>query len=116
MGCVSPEESLWLDVLFRALEDFVGNNRDIDGAEARARCRSNATEWFLSESSDIGSFLFCCETLDIDPGAVRRALRNAKTADLCARLRLRSEFIERRSVDAIDNPRFDCDEGRRVSA
>ena len=116
MSCVSPEESLWLDVLFRALDDYAGISLDVYGAMVRTRCQRNAAEWFLADSRGIGSFLFCCETLDIDPGAVRRALRNATTADLCARLRLRSDFIERPSVDAVDNPRFDCDTGRRVTA
>lgn len=56
MSCVSPEQSLWLDVLFRALDDYAGISRDLDGTMARTRCQRNAAEWFLAASPGSGFF------------------------------------------------------------
>ncbi|MGH7874810.1 MAG: hypothetical protein ACREQO_21675, partial [Candidatus Binatia bacterium] len=63
----------------------------------------------------VGSFLFSCEALDLDAGAVRRALRNANPERLRKNAAIRTNFIDRPFTDALDNPRFDCFPGLRLS-
>ena len=53
---------LWAAVLEQAFED------------AQARGLEDAKKWFISEKSEVGSFLWICDALDIDPQALRTIL------------------------------------------
>src|SRR6266576_3877048 len=110
-----PEVVLWLEVLLTALADFAGDCRDVRHAQTRARCQREAALWFHSNDREPGSFLFACEAADIDPGAVRRALLNANIPAVRQRLKNKSDFVERPFTDSLENPRFECTAGRRVT-
>ena len=63
-----PERKLWAHVLLQALADL-GNHDPI----ARP-----ARYWFTSKDDTIGSFIWICHQLSLDPAAVReRVLRDA---------------------------------------
>ncbi len=63
-----PERKLWAHVLLQALADL-GNHDPI----ARP-----ARHWFTSRDDSIGSFIWICHHLSMDPAAVRqRVLRDA---------------------------------------
>jgi len=106
---MSPEQALWLEVILRAFQDLV----DVDRSSARARWQREALDWIFSNDDDVGSFLFCCEAINVDAGAVRRGLQSISRNDLKQRLRLRSEFVGRR-IDSLDDP-LDSTNGRAYS-
>jgi hypothetical protein len=111
---MSPEGLLWLDVILRALQDAAGLNRDLDShGAARGRCTREALDWFFSSDHDVGSFLFCCEALDFDPGAIRRGLTPSNIRILNQKLNVRLNYVRPRHFDALDT--FDCSDGRRVT-
>lgn len=51
--------------------DFVS---DLTGISQRIHARREAVRWFESNRNELGSFLFCCCHLDIDPAAIRQRL------------------------------------------
>jgi len=63
-----PERKLWAHVLLQALADLGGH----DSIARPARV------WFVSKADSIGSFIWICHHLSMDPAAVRqRVLRDA---------------------------------------
>jgi len=59
-----PERNLWVEVLKEALLDLT------KGDDARHR----AERWFQSSDEHIGSFLWLCNTIGLNPTAIRRGL------------------------------------------
>lgn len=57
------EKKLWEHVLLRALRDL---------RSSAPRIRSEAREWIESERDTVGSFLWVCATIGIDPTDFRR--------------------------------------------
>lgn len=63
-----PERKLWAHVLLQALADL--GSHDPVARPARL--------WFISKDDSIGSFIWICHHLSMDPAAVRqRVLREA---------------------------------------
>jgi hypothetical protein len=63
-----PERKLWAHVLLQALADL--GNHDPIARPARF--------WFTSKNDSVGSFIWICHQLSLDPAAVReRVLRDA---------------------------------------
>ena len=53
-------KNLWKAVLEQAF-------KDAQGKVGTYECSRNARVWFQSDSKDIGSFLWICEVLDLEP-------------------------------------------------
>jgi hypothetical protein len=66
------EKLLWRAVLNQAVIDFASPGY-IYGVDA-ASMQKSAAEWFLSPSRSLGSFLFICDILDINPEWFRKQL------------------------------------------
>lgn len=64
-----PEIQLWRAVLIQAVNDFFG-----DGDPFVTPSQTAAERWFFSDDHELGSFLFVCEILDLNPGTIRRWL------------------------------------------
>ena len=63
-----PERKLWAYVLLQA-------HTDLKGREPAAR---SARLWFISRDDSIGSFIWVCHHLSLDPDAVRqRVIKDA---------------------------------------
>jgi hypothetical protein len=63
-----PEKKLWSAVLEDAFHCCV--NGYVSAESSRVRRQEEikiANAWFLSEETDIGTFLWICEKLDLDP-------------------------------------------------
>ena len=63
-----PEKKLWAAVLEDAFRCCVNGN--VSGECSRVRKQEeikNAKAWFLSKDTEIGTFLWICEKLDLDP-------------------------------------------------
>jgi uncharacterized lipoprotein YmbA len=63
---MKPEESrkLWAAVLDQAIKDALSGNLYL---------KKEARDWFCSKNQDIGSFLWVCSTLDINPESFHEA-------------------------------------------
>jgi hypothetical protein len=61
-----PEAGLWHAVILQALGDL-GNKQ----------LRQQALHWFLSSSGHVGSFLWVCYHINLDPDAARKAALNS---------------------------------------
>ena len=66
------ERMLWGAVLNQAVVDFVSPGY-VYGLDP-ALIKRSAANWFLSTSRSLGSFLFICEVLNIDPAWFRKQL------------------------------------------
>ena len=78
---MDPERVLWAGVLLRTVRDLLGVATH---AEPRKRLllRRTALAWFSSSDSDIGSFLWICTLLDIEPSYVLRRVRELRPAQM----------------------------------
>ena len=77
-----PERALWLAILERAILDA----RDLTRPhphEDSGHIRAEALAWFRSRSTEPGSFIFCCEVLDVSPAVVLEKIKivGQETAD-----------------------------------
>ena len=71
----SPERALMRAVLARAVDDLSGVFAVAMGLRARGRLQRETEEWFLSEDEAWPySFVNICQALNLDAGALRRAL------------------------------------------
>ncbi len=79
---VTPDELLWLSVIHQAvLDGELPARRNGNGTRCmccngkKADHRSEALKWFASEAGGVGSLLWICEKLRLDPVEVRRLLK-----------------------------------------
>jgi len=71
----SPVKGLMRAVLERAIEDLRGGLTSRRGSQARRRVQHEAEAWFLSaDDRYLYSFINICQALNLDAGAIRRAL------------------------------------------
>ena len=67
------ERRLWAGVLIQAVKDLAGyivvpNKRE------RARVQYFARLWFASDNRHVGSFLWICDELELEPSWIRRKM------------------------------------------
>lgn len=62
-----PENDLWASVMEQALTDLTNK-----------AFRKKAVEWFTSQEYQLGSFLFICDALNLDPDLVLNFARKQK--------------------------------------
>ena len=70
-----PEKRLWSAVLEDAFHCCVKGH--VSGESSRVRKQEeieNAKAWFLSEKTDIGTFLWVCRTLNLDPKRILKSV------------------------------------------
>lgn len=63
-----PEKKLWSAVLEDAFQCCVNGHVSAESSRVTKQKEiRSARAWFLSEETDIGTFLWICEKLDLDP-------------------------------------------------
>jgi DNA-binding XRE family transcriptional regulator len=67
---------LWCAVMMTAIQDAVGQPLGAYGRMHRKRVRESARSWIESDSTDFGSFVFCCQLIDVDPRKAREVIFN----------------------------------------
>ncbi len=67
-------KGLWFSVLERAIKDL----RGFYGLSLQ----DNAETWLLSGNKGVGSYLWICSVLNLDPSSIRRSLINCVDEDL----------------------------------
>ncbi|MFH1618449.1 MAG: hypothetical protein ABIG11_00935 [bacterium] len=68
-------EKLWAAVLMRAWDDANGDLAHHAYRSTKRRIIDQARAWFMSDSRIMPSFLWICETLELDPGHIRSKVR-----------------------------------------
>jgi hypothetical protein len=66
-----PEQTLWSSVLTLAIQDLSGP--DLVAKPARA--------WLMSRSTSLGSFIWICDQVGLDPAAVRQKVLRRRAAE-----------------------------------
>ncbi len=111
-----PELALWADCLRAAFWDWLRcrclgekwvHRADLQNAGTFAKAyEESAPKWFASNNTRVGSFLFCCYHLDIEPRAVRRRLSDLE--------RLISNMSETERLDFYKRYWCDCNNKNMV--
>lgn len=90
-----PYKNLWANVLWQAVLDavrFAHATRPTPLAYRR-----DALDWFAAEASGVGSFVWVCELMRLDPGRVRERVR----AMIAAADKRERQFMPRFIVQAV---------------
>jgi hypothetical protein len=64
-----PEAELWTQVTLQAITDLEGRT-----SLTPHSAKDSAREWFASESDGIGSFIWTCQIINVDPSFIRSQL------------------------------------------
>ena len=67
------ERGLWAGVLIQAVKDLAGYGRVYKQRE-RARVQYFARLWFADDNREVGSFLWICDELELEPSWIRRKM------------------------------------------
>jgi hypothetical protein len=64
-----PEAELWTQVILQAINDLDGRTSLTPNS-----AKDSAREWFASESDAVGSFIWTCQLINLDPSFIRSQL------------------------------------------
>lgn len=74
---LSNEQRLWAAVLQQAVADAGGRKPKGNTRNDRRVVMDSARYWFARKGRGVGSFLWVCEALGLDPDALRPKIRGA---------------------------------------
>ena len=66
---MSPEVELWTEVILQAIDDL-----DKRTALCSPSNQRSAREWIASDADEIGSFVWACHAINLDPNFIRSQL------------------------------------------
>jgi hypothetical protein len=66
---IVPEAELWTAVILQAIDDL-----DRRTSLTPRSAQDSAREWFASESDAVGSFIWTCHVINVDPNFIRSQL------------------------------------------
>ena len=72
-----PEAELWTGVMLRAIDDL-----DRRTSLTPRSAQDSAREWFASESDEVGSFIWTCHLIDLDPSFIRSVVAKKRRKEL----------------------------------
>ena len=75
------ERRVWQECLRDAIKCARGKATACNSTREKTRAMEDAVDWFLSTRVHIGSFLWICCVLDLDPGRIRADLRDRLLQD-----------------------------------
>lgn len=70
-----PEQTLWMSVLTLAMQDLSGPDHLAKPARA----------WICSRDNSLGSLIWICDQVGLNPDAVRQRLLRRRAAELAAK-------------------------------
>ena len=98
---------LWFAVLLRAIHDFLEVDQLHMSSVERRLVQRRAAAWlFESSNADLGSFVWVCHTLHLEPGFVRRVIERARIN------REARKFYTRAHVRSYAERRIEATEGK----
>jgi hypothetical protein len=72
-----PEAELWTGVILQAIEDL---HRRTSLTPRSAQ--DSAREWFASETDAVGSFIWTCHLIDLEPSFIRSLVAKKRRKEL----------------------------------
>jgi hypothetical protein len=88
---VLPEVELWTEVILLAIDDL---DRRIRFSSRSDQCSARA--WFDSDADEIGSFVWACQAINVDPNRIRSQIAKKH------RLKNRAEITMRSSAQTSE--------------
>ena len=73
---ILPEAELWTAVILQAIDDL-----DRHTSLSPTWAQDSAREWFTSESHAVGSFIWTCNVINVDPSFIRSRLAKKHRID-----------------------------------
>lgn len=70
-----PEQTLWMSVLTLAMQDLSGPDHLAKPARA----------WICSKNNSLGSLIWICDQVGLNPDAVRQKLLRRRAAEIAAK-------------------------------
>jgi hypothetical protein len=80
---MTSEIILWSRVLLQAMWDLAGIRANLPKREL-PRLQRRTRAWFLSREESLGSFIWICHILSLEPDAVRSRVLSKSKAELVA--------------------------------
>jgi uncharacterized protein YfaT (DUF1175 family) len=71
-----PEAQLWTHVMIQAMKDLEAPSL------AKTPKGRRAARWFASSNEDIGTFVWVCQLINMDPTFIRSAMRKYNDSDV----------------------------------
>ena len=97
-----PEAELWTQVILQAINDLDGRTSSIPGS-----AQNSAREWFASESDGVGSFIWTCQIINVDPNFIRsqltKKLRMKHPVQIMLSRAERAKALRRKNPPLSDN-------------
>ena len=62
-----PEADLWIEVILQAIRDLNARKASDEVVFAKR----SAQRWFVSDDEEVGSFIWTCHMLKVEPGVIR---------------------------------------------
>ncbi len=72
------ERNLIAAVIEQTLQDVMGEQVGDVPLKDRAKVQRSASRWILGNRDGLFSFRYCCEALDMDPGRIRKRVREGR--------------------------------------
>ena len=94
-----PEMELWTEVILLALDDLNRRTRFSSRSDQRS-----AKQWLDSDAEEIGSFVWACQAINVDPNFIRAHLTNKYRLKNQGKIAMRSsaQASEKRSERVRD--------------
>jgi hypothetical protein len=73
-----PEPDLWIEVILQAIRDL--NTRKASDEVLFAK--RSAQRWFVSDDEEIGSFIWTCHMLNVEPSVIRAMIMKMHRTEL----------------------------------
>jgi hypothetical protein len=97
-----PEAELWTQVILQAITDLDGRT-----SLTPRSAKDSAREWFASECDEVGSFIWTCEIINVDPNFIRsqltKKLRMKKSDEVMPYIAQRAKALRRKNPPLSDN-------------
>jgi hypothetical protein len=100
------ERALWASVILQAVDDCLGFGV-VEKQYRRTQIQRSARLWFLSDCIEPGSFVWICQTIDLEPSWIRRKMRPHLESNRAGKHGRRSSFVTLRDLFA-DEQAIDC--------
>jgi hypothetical protein len=101
-----PEAELWTQVILQAINDLHGRTSLTPGS-----AKDSAREWFASDSDSVGSFIWTCQIINVDPNFIRSQLakkqRMKNPVEVIASMAEGAKALRRRNSRLSDLDRTD---------
>lgn len=96
-----PEAELWTQVILQAINDLDGRT-----SLTPRSAKDSAREWFASECDGVGSFLWTCQLINVDPNFIRsqlaKKLRMKNPVELMASMGQGAKALRRKNSPLSD--------------